>query len=957
MDLLKSFLIFICVVLPLLAKAELVQIKSFEVSCTGSEQKCNDFKDDIEKKINIGLYRDSLKDYFNLLLFDSSISRFSYEVNQDLLLNINISFFKKISYFQINHNTNIETKTLERLVGLAEGSFFKEASIEKAKEQVVNYFIERGYSNTTLAVSLSEADSRVKIDFNVNTGSFIRVKNVKIVSESDEESVELIKRRFHKFQNKVWNKIDIKFEIERLSADLFSQGYFSSNVKTLSPKFVGNNLVSLRIKVDLGNKHSFSFHGSKVFNHQELLNKLKEEIKTNLGYFKEDDLVNLVIKMYEDAGIFNTEVTTYKNLGTDSTGQSFINYFFTIKEGNKVVLNSLSFAGNLDFSLQSIKEIYFNEASVLIERGFLDLKYVDEFSEILRKKYLEEGYVQVDISKPRVTFNENRTRVDVEYRIKERQQVKVKKIAFSGVPLIFREEIRRTLENKKNEPLNVLEVDKDLEKTIKFLKDRGYYFAFSDKLKSDEILKYDPNFTSAEILIAVRLGDKVSYNNSLVSGYSKTKKKVIDREIEFKKGELLTPEKVQKLKNRLSSLGIFSSIVIRPLLDKDTKNYNLLVQVQEKDFGTAFFAPGYRTDLGYKVSTGTNYNNINGMNRIGSLRAQVNRRTSYSSFDSRRQQEQKNMVEFSFRGNLTEPYFVPRVFGRRMEGDLGFSVERKRYYEFDADRFRVAPSLSKSFSDYFSASLKYQFERINQFDATSAINNDDFNIGGITPGISFDFRDDQVSPRKGSFFSLSVEFANPFFGSMDNESIKVNYYKLVSRNRFYFPYKDFVFALSVAWGIQKNFANNAKLDASGDPELDENGDISTEGYIPSIKVFRLNGVDIVRGFAEDEINVLSGGQDIGDVIIRDSAYFTNLKFETRYSVSDTFVFGPFFDAGRVFVDSFKPLDLRTSIGLSLKYVTPVGTLDFDYGVKLKRETHNGLNRESYGRFHLSIGFF
>ncbi len=938
-------------------KGESSQLQSFEVVCLGSDQKCVDFKGDVQKKIEEGLFKDSLKDYFNLLLFDNSISRFSYSIDKKSVLHLNISFYKKISLFQILHNTNIDTRALERIVDLSDGSFFRESSLEKAKEEVIKYFVERGYSNATLKVKISEVNSRVNIEFTVSTGNFIKVKQVKIISESDTKSVELIKRRFHKFQNKVWNKIDVKFEIERLSADLFSEGYFSSNVKILTPRFMKNDFILLRIQVDLGNKHSFSFHGAKVFNHQELLSKLKEEIKINLGYFKEVDLVNLVIKMYENIGIFNTKVSTYKNLGTDGTGQAFINYYFSINEGNKVVVNSLSFAGNLDFSIEKIKNIYFNNASVLIERGFLDLNYVNSFTEIVKKKYLELGYVQVDISSPRVTFNEKRSRVDIEYRIKERQQVNIKEIAFIGVPSHYIKQIESILVNKKDNPLNVLEVDKDLEKTIKFLKDKGYYFAVSTKLKAGEILKYDPSFTSATIAVEVRLGDKVTYNNSLVSGYSKTKKIVIDREINFKRGELLTPEKVQKLKNRLSSLGIFSSIIIRPLLDKDTNNYNLLVQVQEKDFGTAFFAPGYRTDLGYKFSIGTNYNNINGMNRIGSLRAQVNKRTSYSSFDSRRQQEQKDMLEFSFRGNLTEPYFVPKIFGRRMEGDLGFSVERKRYYEFDADRFRIAPSLSKSFTDYFSGSLKYQFERINQYDATSAINNDDFNIGAITPGISFDFRDDEVSPRKGSFYSLSVEFANPFFGSMNNETIKVNYYKLVSRNRFYYPYKDLVFALNVAWGVQKNFSNKAKLDADGSPITDSNGDVVTDGYIPSIKVFRLNGVDIVRGFAEDEINILSTGEDIGDVIIRDSAYFTNFKLEARYSVSDTFVLGPFFDAGRVFVNSFKVLDLRTSVGLTLKYVTPVGTLDFDYGVKLRRKTHNGVNRESYGRFHLSIGFF
>ena len=67
--------------------------------------------------------------------------------------------------------------------------------------------------------------------------------------------------------------------------------------------------------------------------------------------------------------------------------------------------------------------------------------------------------------------------------------------------------------------------------------------------------------------------------------------------------------------------------------------------------------------------------------------------------------------------------------------------------------------------------------------------------------------------------------------------------------------------------------------------------------------------------------------------------------------------GVFFDAGRVFVDEFKPFDLRSSVGAGLKFLTPVGSLDFDYGVKLQRRTYPDKKRDSVGRFHLSIGFF
>jgi outer membrane protein insertion porin family len=949
-------LITFFILLPCFASNDLTRFEKFTLNCSGDSQKCIDIDAILKKKIEEGLTRHNSKEFFNLLLFDISISRFSYELLEDNLI-FNIQYYKKVSTFQILHKTDVETKTLERLVGFSEGSFYKDTKLEEAKEQVLNYFIERGYVNSTLEVKIVEKNSRVGITLSVLTGRFSKVKSVKIISDSSKDALDLIKRRFNKFQNKVWNKIDLKFEVDRLSADLFNNGYFSSRVKILPTTFLGKDEVELNIEVDLGDKHSFSFHGIQVFNHQEVLSKLKENIKSNLGYFKESDLRDLITKMYDNVGIFNTDVSVYKNIGTDRLKQPFINYFFNIKEGEKVIINSLSFVGNVEMSLKEIQDLYFDKSTVLISRGYFDQNYVKSFSSILKNRYLKNGFVQVDISKPRISYNEKRTRVDIEFRIKEKQQVKLEKLKFVGVPLVYRDEIRKLLVNKKSKALNVLEVDSDIEKVVTFLREKGFYFASVVKMSTDQILKYDPNYTRATFTINIKVGDLVTFNDSLVSGYSKTKKIVIDREVIFKKGDILTPKKVQTLKNRLTSLGLFSNIDIRPLQDNSVRGYNLLIQVQEKDFGQAFVAPGFRTDLGYKLSVGTNYNNISGMNRVGSLRAQVNKRTSYSAFDERRQNEQKDMLEYYFRGNLTEPYFFPNVFGRQMEGDIGFSVERKRYYEFDADRFRVAPSLSKRFNDIFAASLKYQWERINQYDATSEINNDDFNIGGITPGLSLDFRDDPIKPRSGSFFSLSVEVANPFFGSMDNETIKVDYYKLVSRNRFYLPYDDFVFAFSGSIGVQQNFSTDQKYNADGTPIYDENGDLETEGYIPSIKVFRLNGVDLVRGYAEDEINILPDGRDIGDVIIRDKAYFVNMKFEARYSINDSLIIGPFIDAGRVFVNNIDMLDLRSSFGLTMKYVTPVGTLDFDYGIKTHRMTHPGGLEESFGRFHLSIGFF
>ena len=83
----------------------------------------------------------------------------------------------------------------------------------------------------------------------------------------------------------------------------------------------------------------------------------------------------------------------------------------------------------------------------------------------------------------------------------------------------------------------------------------------------------------------------------------------------------------------------------------------------------------------------------------------------------------------------------------------------------------------------------------------------------------------------------------------------------------------------------------------------------------------------------------------------------NLKIEPRYFLNDTLMAGVFYDAGRVFVNRMDLGELRDSVGVTFKIVTPVGTLDFDYGIKLLRKKDPSGRLEDPGRFHVSIGFF
>jgi outer membrane protein insertion porin family len=800
------------------------------------------------------------------------------------------------------------------------------------------------------------------LSFSIRAADVVPAKNA-IVSAVEWSSPGM-KNRFGGYLldivKKPYDNLSLKIQVDAIIKELFSAGYFNAVVKT---ELAGTeNKIIVRMNIDLKEKTNLEFQANKIFSHQELRSKLLDKIRNEFGRADIENLATFISDTYEERGFYQTSVTYYQDNGFDKDKVRTVNYHFVIEEGKKVKVREITYRGNSYLTAVEIEKIFQTHATSLAKGGFYDKVFFEEFSEILKKEYLSRGFVFIEVSKPRVVTDDDEESASIEYGIAERQQVILKNISFGKVPEELIPNAKSSLVNKEGAPVNIIELENDLRKMIVYFQNEGYYHATIANLNADTLVVYEKSYTSVDLRPEIILDKKICYNEAVINGNIHTKTEVINREIELKPGELITPTKLENLRQKLSGLNLFASLRITPYMvyeaeDNGCPKTNLVIQVKEKDFGLLEVAPGYRTDLGAKLSTGITYNNLNGMNRSASLRLQGNRRFNLDGFDDRRKKEDKDLFEYAARASFVEPYAFYDFLKTQVEFELSSSFQRIRFYGFDADIFRLSPQVSKNFSRIFSASVKYQFERIVQFDATELKDNDNFSIGGITPSVTWDLRDDAINPRKGAFFTLSSEWANSNFGSMKEKDLEVNFVKVISRNRFYYPVGDFTLALSLAMGYQKNFAEEILKDSNGQDRLNENGEPKTRGYIPSIKVFRLDGYDEIRGYDEGEINRLLDGTPIGQVIVQREAYFTALKFEPRYNLTDNVKLGIFFDAGRVFVSDFEPMKLRTSVGAGFKYVTPVGSLDFDYGVKLQRRTYPDKVRDSVGRFHLSIGFF
>lgn len=940
-------------------------ISALQVECEGSEEQCSLISNRFEDFIGIEYQEKSFKNRLRFRLLDHPFESFRYRIlegRDGYIFNIQAKQKKVLNSISIEYNAPVSLPSMATYLALSEGEYFDKNRQNRVSESLNKFLSDRGFVDPEINfMSTDRDDGTIDLKIRVNLKGLTKIDEVKIAT-SNPRLLGRVRQKFQGFEGEILDRLQFKLVVDLLARELFESGFYDSEVTLLPEEVSPRGGVIIRVQVNYGSLHSFHFRGNHYLGRSEILEIINNSIKQNLASINSDELVKSVEQAYKAKGHYNVSIKVREVRGRNKSELDYVKYFFDIDEGNKIKLSELDFAGNASFSDATLRQLYLEQASILAARGFLDEQYLQNFKEVLRKHYLANGFVMAEVLEPVVKIL-SKNEAQTKFIIRERQRSMISSIRIRNVKKEIEDEILASFFNKVENPLDVTRLEQDLALVEKVLHEKGYYFAKIANIDNENLLRYSPNFGDVDIEIVVANQQLTKINSVILTGFEKTKSSVLSREIQISPGDLMTPQKIQDLRDVMISLDLFSNVKVIPYVvaeksDDEQSFVNLVVQVVEKAFGVIEVAPGYRTDLGAKVSAGVTYNNLQGMNRSTSLRLEANQRFDYGDFDSRRREEKKEVLEYDVRLNYTEPWLFPKLVPTKIQFDTGLSFQRQRFVSFDADILRVSPQVSKTFFDKLTLSLKYQFETIKQFDATNPDFNDNFTIGSITPAATLDLRNDPVRPTKGAYFGLNWEFANPYFLSMDDEDIVVNYYRLTSRNNFYIPVGKFAsLAISLAGGVQKNFANQAKIDDNGNPLRDENGRLIRRGFIPSTKVFRLDGIDTVRGFSGEEINRIITGENIGEVVVDDVAYFVNFKFEPRYYMSDSFAFGVFYDAGRVFVENFEPLELKSSVGATFKILTPVGSLDFDYGVKTKRERDDTGGRESFGRFHLSIGFF
>ncbi|MEE8217632.1 MAG: BamA/TamA family outer membrane protein [Vicinamibacteria bacterium] len=417
--------------------------------------------------------------------------------------------------------------------------------------------------------------------------------------------------------------------------------------------------------------------------------------------------------------------------------------------------------------------------------------------------------------------------------------------------------------------------------------------------------------TEVRVRLVVEPGPRTIVECIVVAGLRQTKEVTVAREIDLRPGEPFSFERVLESQRRLLSLGIFERVTISELDTSSEEQRDVVVSVQEAPRTTVSWGVGYSEQDLLRGSVELTRRNLNGLGRTASVFAR-------GSFRGNR-----------FLLNVREPW----LFGKDLDSFLTAFFEEEDRSSFDFNRKGGVVQAGQKIDTRTTLIYRYLFQDTNVFNIEVPEEEIDrqfrtYTVSGPAFSVVWDARDDPLEPRRGAFFASDLGLSLDALGG-------VSYVKgFVQTANIRRLRSDLALVLSVRLGLAATYGADS-------PAL-----------LPLPERFFAGGAFGPRGWIVDGV----GPQVItpeGEVFATGGNALLLGGAELRYDLTRSFQLATFLDVGNVYpeVRDLSIADLRRSVGLGLRYLTPIGPIRLDYGHKIHR-----LPGESPGRFHLTIGY-
>jgi outer membrane protein insertion porin family len=631
-----------------------------------------------------------------------------------------------------------------------------------------------------------------------------------------------------------------------------------------------------------------------------LIEKLKIRSNTVLNTDKIKESIDELKKYYVSEGYYGTKINYEIDYGEEYNVTVTIN----IDETSKAYVKKINFTGNKAFRAGTLQDYMHTKEKGIFSwatgSGVLDEDALEEDRKNLEGFYNDNGYVRVDIGVPDIAVSKDGKTISITIPIEEGNIYKIGTIDFAGDVIFTKDDLIKQLKTKTGNTFRASLFHEDVLTLTDMYQDRGY--AFCDIAP---LTLVDDNSRSVNLSFNITKGQEVYFNRINILGNTRTRDKVVRRELKFGEGDRFSASNLKESKRKLKNTTFFKEIDMKIIKTEDPNKVNVDLSVEERPTGSISVGLGYSTEEKVMVTGSISQENFLGTGRKLLLDASLSSVTQQYKF------------------TFIEPY----IFDKNLSAGISAFNYDRSLDTYDYRKLGGSLSLTRPLTDYVKISSRYRLEKVDvkniDDDATDYIKAQ--RGSNLTSALSFSLSrntiDDIMNPTKGMNADITAEFAGgPISG--DN-----NFYSFVGTYGRYFPLKflESAFFVKGTAGMIRSYGGKE---------------------VPIYEKFYVGGLNSIRGFKYGEAGPLDiNGEPLGS---KNQLFF---NFEWVFPI-----FQPvglkgvvFFDAGHGF-DTMKDFSLKTAAGVGIRWFSPLGPIRLELGFNL-----NPKKGERGNAFDFAIG--
>lgn len=621
---------------------------------------------------------------------------------------------------------------------------------------------------------------------------------------------------------------------------------------------------------------------------------------------------------YKEKGYLLAKIKANQYVSRSDSARVLVRFVF--EEGNKVQIEQINFHGNTRFADKKLRKQMKGTKEDRWWRGadFDKEKYAEDQGKLL-DFYFNHGYRDAEILRDSLYYSPDQSDMFVDIWLHEGEQYTFGDITWAGNTVFPTEVLAGNLGFAKGEVYSKKKLDEALQKRIGTLYyDRGYIYAQVEPTEvpaDNQVLNID---------FSVSEGKQARINEIHIVGNTRTKEKVIRRELKILPGDTFSRTLLERSQREVWMLNYFGNVEpnVKPI---DEEKVDLEFKVEEKSTDTANMSAGYSEVDKFIGSVGLAMANLFGNGQR--LSTDWNFGRYYRSFNISFTEPWLRDTPTLAGASVYDTKRDAAYYGYKQES-RGFSLRIGRDLSWPDNFFRgdwiygLDETTLSDFNSYYVAANPNGIVT-QKWPLTSS---------SITQIFTRNSLDRPEFPTAGSEVTLTNELSGTFLGG------NVDFHKHTLRMDWFMPaYWKFVLYSSFQAGYMETIGDKSSI-----PYL-EYFFMGGDGLSRSIP---LRGYDDPLG--ESTSYIESGGKS-----------YLKYTAELRIPIAPNptifaLIFG---EAGKVWSDfrHADPFTMKRSVGIGGRvYMPMVGIIGFDYGYGFDRVDANG-NSDPKWKMHFVFG--